>query len=121
MDPNDALLLKELQRDEGRVLHAYKDSLGLWTIGIGRLIGKRKGGDISNAEADYLKANDIARFKRNLDRHAQWSRTLDSVRQRVTHNLALNLGADDMVHKWLNTVERIRSGLEQAFFQHGSQ
>jgi len=110
IDPNDALLIKELERDEGRVLHAYQDGLGFWTIGIGRLIDKRKGGGISNAEADYLKANDIARFKRDLDQHAPWWRDLDPVRQRVIQNLAFNLGADGLVKKWPNTVSLIRKG-----------
>lgn len=109
-DPNDLLLIKELEQDEGRVLHAYQDSLGYWTIGIGRLIDKRKGGGISNAEADYLKLNDIARFKRDLDRHAPWWRGLDPVRQRVVQNLAFNLGADGLVSKWPNTVALIRAG-----------
>jgi GH24 family phage-related lysozyme (muramidase) len=31
-------IYKQLKRDEGEVLHAYKDSLGYWTIGIGILI-----------------------------------------------------------------------------------
>lgn len=110
IDPNDALLIKELERDEGRVLHAYQDSLGFWTIGIGRLIDKRKGGGISNEEADYLKLNDIARFKRDLDKHAPWWRQLDPVRQRVIQNLAFNLGADGLVSKWPNTVKLIREG-----------
>ena len=75
IDPNDMALIRELERDEGRVLHAYQDSRGFWTIGIGRLIDKRKGGGISNEEADLLKRNDIARFKRDLDRVAPWWRT----------------------------------------------
>lgn len=110
IDPNDALLIKELEQDEGRVLHAYQDSLGFWTIGIGRLIDRRKGGGISNEEADYLKLNDIARFKRDLDRYAPWWRSLDPVRQRVIQNLAFNLGADGLVKKWPNTVALIQAG-----------
>ncbi len=38
---------------------AYKDHLGYWTIGIGRLIDKRKGGGISLDEARQLLRNDI--------------------------------------------------------------
>ncbi|WP_336968375.1 glycoside hydrolase family protein [Brevundimonas aurantiaca] len=110
IDPNDALLVKELERDEGRVLHAYQDSLGFWTIGIGRLIDKRKGGGITNEEADYLKRNDIAKVKSDLDRAAPWWRSADPVRQRAIQNLAFNLGADGLVQKWPNTVALMKAG-----------
>jgi lysozyme len=33
-----------LEKEEGRVDHAYQDSRGFWTIGVGRLIDGRKGG-----------------------------------------------------------------------------
>ena len=108
-DPNDALLIKELERDEGRVLHAYQDSLGYWTIGVGRLIDKRKGGGISNEEADYLKRNDIARFKRELDRVAPWWRDLDPVRQRAVLNLTFNMGSG-WISDFRNTVAKLRAG-----------
>jgi len=110
IDPNDALLIKELERDEGRVLHAYQDSLGFWTIGIGRLIDKRKGGGISNEEADYLKRNDIARFKAELDRLIPWWRSASPARQRAIQNLAFNLGAGGLVQKWPNTVALMKAG-----------
>lgn len=110
IDPNDALLIKELERDEGRVLHAYQDSLGWWTIGIGRLIDKRKGGGISNEEADYLKRNDIARFKAELDKVAPWWRSVSPVRQRAIQNLAFNLGAGGLVQKWPKTVAMMKAG-----------
>lgn len=110
IEPNDALLIKELERDEGRVKHAYLDSLGFWTIGIGRLIDKRRGGGLSDEEIDYLKRNDIARFKRDLDQVAPWWRSADPVRQRAIQNLAFNLGADGLVRKWPNTVALMKAG-----------
>lgn len=110
IDPNDALLIKELERDEGRVKHAYQDSLGYWTIGIGRLIDKRRGGGLSDAEIDYLKANDISRIKGELDQRLPWWRRLDPVRQRVIQNLAFNLGTPGLIEKWPNTVALIQRG-----------
>lgn len=104
IDPNDRLLITELERDEGRVLHAYQDSLGFLTIGIGRLIDKRKGGGITNEEADYLKLNDINKVKVGLERRLAWWRSLDAARQRVMMNLAFNLGADGLADKLPNTV-----------------
>lgn len=110
IDTNDALLIKELERDEGRVLHAYQDSLGFWTIGIGRLIDKRKGGGITNEEADYLKRNDIAKVKRELDRLLPWWRSVSPARQRAIQNLAFNLGAPGLAQKWPNTVALMKAG-----------
>ncbi|MFN3858095.1 MAG: glycoside hydrolase family protein [Caulobacter sp.] len=108
-NPNDALLVAELLRDEGFVSHAYQDSLGFWTIGIGRLIDKRKGGGITREEAEFLKANDIARFKAELDRKHPWWRSLDPVRQRVILNMTFNMGSG-WLDSWPNTVKMIRAG-----------
>jgi len=113
-DPNDALLAVELERDEGFVPYAYQDSRGFWTIGIGRLIDKAKGGRITREEALYLKRNDIARFKAELDKAAPWWRTLDAVRQRAVLNMTFNLGSGWITpghpKAWPNTVKLIREG-----------
>lgn len=113
-DPNDALLAAELERDEGFVKHAYKDSLGFWTIGIGRLIDKARGGGITREEALYLKRNDIARFKAEMDKAAPWWRTLDAVRRRAVLNMTFNLGSGWITpghpKAWPNTVKLIREG-----------
>lgn len=108
-DENTQLLIKELERDEGRVLHAYPDSLGYLTIGIGRLIDKRKRGGISNEEADYLKANDIRRIQAALDaKYPEW-RKLSPVRQRAMQNMAFQLGVN-WPDEWRNTYAMIRAG-----------
>lgn len=113
-DPNDATLAQELERDEGFVKHAYQDSLGYWTIGIGRLIDRRMGGGVSRDEALYLKRNDIARFKGELDKAAPWWRQLDAVRQRAVLNMTFNLGSGWITpghaKAWPNTVALLRAG-----------
>lgn len=53
------LMKQELIRDEGIKPYAYQDSLGYWTIGVGRLIDHRKGGKLSDEEIDHLLQNDI--------------------------------------------------------------
>jgi lysozyme len=55
-------IISRLVEDEGEVLHAYKDSHDLLTIGVGRLIDPKKGGGISREESRYLLANDIRKW-----------------------------------------------------------
>jgi lysozyme len=57
-------LIEALRREEGERLSAYSDSLGLLTIGVGRLIDARKGGGITREESAYLLNNDIQRATR---------------------------------------------------------
>ena len=88
----DSLVLADLVRDEGEVLHAYQDHLGYWTIGVGRLIDKRRGGGITHDEAMHLLRNDVARFSAELDRALPWWAGLSDARRRVLLNMAFNLG-----------------------------
>lgn len=108
-DENTKLLIKELERDEGRVLHAYQDHLGYWTIGIGRLIDKRKGGGITNEEADYLKRNDIVKIQAQLDQNLSWWRNLDPVRQRAIQNMCFQLGIGGLL-KFKTSLALIKAG-----------
>jgi lysozyme len=106
---NMAKMIEELRRDEGVVPYAYQDSESFWTIGVGRLIDKRKGGRLSNDEIDYLLKNDIARFSAELDERLPWWRDLDEVRRRVILNMAFNLGVDGLL-KFRNTLAAVRAG-----------
>jgi len=87
-----ALVLADLVRDEGEVLHAYPDSLGFLTIGVGRLIDQRRGGGISHGEAMMLLRNDVDRVTAKLDRALPWWIGHSDVRRRVLINMAFNLG-----------------------------
>lgn len=82
----------QLYRDEGEVLHAYQDSLGYWTIGIGRLIDKRKGGGISAEESKYLFDNDIKKIQKQVYTALPWARQLDEARQGVLLNMCFQMG-----------------------------
>lgn len=57
----DAAVIDHLRREEGVRPKAYKDHLGYWTIGVGRLIDPRKGGRITPEEDAILLANDPSR------------------------------------------------------------
>lgn len=109
LDENTLQLIKELERDEGVVLSAYQDHLGYWTIGIGRLIDKRRGGGISREEANLLKKNDIIKIKRQLDENLPWWRQLDPVRQRAIQNMCFQLGIAGLL-KFKNSLAYIKAG-----------
>lgn len=102
-------LTKELRRDEGVVPFAYQDHLGYWTIGVGRLIDKRKGGGLSDAEIDFLLSNDIDRFEKQVIDALPWYSRLDDVRQRVLVNMAFNLGIAGLLG-FKNTLAMIERG-----------
>ncbi len=82
----------QLIRDEKEVLHAYQDSLGFWTIGIGRMIDHRKGGGITQAESLYLLDNDIRKIRDGLLDELPWLDELDEIRFWALVNMAFNLG-----------------------------
>lgn len=86
------LLREDLKRDEGVVPYVYQDSFGYWTIGIGRLVDKRKGGRLSMDEIEFLLNNDIAAKETLLDKYLPWWRQMSEPRQRALCNMAFNLG-----------------------------
>jgi len=98
MTPEDqARLLAQLKVDEGCRLYAYSDSLGFLTIGYGRLIDRKKGGQISQGEAEYLLGNDINRTENELSQYG-WFNAQDSVRQAALADMAFNLGTMGLLH-----------------------
>lgn len=54
-------IIAHLRFEEGVRAKAYKDHLGYWTIGVGRLLDSRKGGRITPEEDAILLANDASR------------------------------------------------------------
>jgi len=87
-----ATLTKQLRSDEGEVLSAYQDHLGYWTIGVGRLIDKRRGGCISKEESTYLLTNDINRCVNDIAVALPWFEALDDARKGVLINMSFQLG-----------------------------
>jgi lysozyme len=89
---NTQRLAEELLLDEGLVLHAYADSLGYLTIGVGRLIDERKGGGITEPEALLLLDNDIRRHWGELAAALPWVAQAPEAVQEVLANMCFNLG-----------------------------
>jgi lysozyme len=99
----------QLLRDEGEILHAYQDSRGYWTIGVGRLIDERKGGGISKDESRLLLGNDITKVMNRLAVSVPWILQLDSVRAGVLQNMDFNIGIDGLL-EFKNTLALIKAG-----------
>lgn len=104
-----AELTKQLRRDEGEVLTAYQDHLGFWTLGVGRLIDKRKGGGITPEESAYLLSNDIDKREAELLRRAPWMANLDPARFGALLNMAFQLGVSGLLG-FKNTLAMVRVG-----------
>lgn len=109
MNPLKAHLTKQLRRDEGEVLTAYKDSLGYLTIGVGRLIDKKRGGGITAEESAYLLGNDIDRIDADLRSRLEWFAGLDEARQGACLNMAFQLGVEGLL-EFERTLAAIRDG-----------
>jgi lysozyme len=85
-------LQQMLVRDEGVVLHCYEDHLGFKTIGVGRLVDKRKGGGITLDEAMYLLQNDIRKVTAEVLEALPWVNTMNEARQAVVFAMAFQMG-----------------------------
>lgn len=102
-------IIDQLRRDEGEVLHAYADHLGYLTIGVGRLIDKRRGGGISAEESAYLLRNDVARIDAALDARLPWWRSLNPARRAVLQGMAFQMGTAGLFG-FVTTLKLIEAG-----------
>lgn len=110
---NRTALAADLIRDEDEILHAYQDSEGYWTIGVGQLIDKRKGGKISQAASRFMLQESITEKIADLDKYLPWWRELSEVRQRVLVNMCFNMGIGNTKKGLLsfrNTLAAIKDG-----------
>jgi lysozyme len=107
--PFKAALMEQLVLDEGKVPHAYTDSLGFLTIGVGRLIDKKRGGGLSDDEIFYLLSNDVTKKYNHLVAELPWIVLLDEVRQATLVNMAFQLGVEGLL-KFTNTLAMIKAG-----------
>lgn len=102
-------IIRSLRGEEGEVLSEYKDHLGYSTIGVGRLIDKRKGGGITTEEAAYLLGNDVDKVTAQLNKRLPWWTKLDEARQGVLVNMAFQMGVDGLLG-FKNTLNMIKAG-----------
>lgn len=90
-------LKEQLIRDEGDVPHAYKDSLGYWTIGVGFLIDKEKGGRLPDAVRDFWLEHEINDKTRQLRARLPLFEDLNKARQDALVNMAFNIGVNGLL------------------------
>lgn len=99
----------QLKRDEGEVLHAYQDHLGFWTIGIGILIDKRKGGGLRPEESQFIFRNRLKLLDAELSDRLPWIARLDPARRGVLINMAFQMGVAGLLG-FKNTLAMVESG-----------
>lgn len=97
---------QQLIDEEGEVLHAYKDHLGYWTIGVGILIDKRKGGGLRKEESDFILNNRIRLKVAEVEKALPWVSTLDEPRKAVLVGMAFQMGLDGLLG-FRNTLKMI--------------
>jgi len=86
-------LLHDLKRDEGFKLKAYKDSVGLWTIGIGHLLGETlRMAEITEQEAYALFNQDVELAIVGARQLFDYWDLITPVRQDALINMTFNLG-----------------------------
>jgi lysozyme len=107
MGSNTVDLKQQLKRDEGVVRHAYTDSLGFTTIGVGRLIDARRGGGLRDSEIDFLLHNDIAEKTAQVLAALPWASKLNEPRFAVLVNMAFQMGIGGLLrfHRTLGSIE----------------
>lgn len=77
-----------LIRHEGFVETPYQDSLGIWTVGVGRNLSR----PMADHEIMYLLQSDIATCEEELSRNLPWFDDLDPVRRDCMIDLCFNMG-----------------------------
>ncbi|MEX0385849.1 glycoside hydrolase family protein [Spiribacter onubensis] len=89
---NTQRIRERLKAHEGCVLHAYEDSEGFLTIGYGRLIDERRGGGISQSEADQMLTHDIIDVTAQLSARKPVFRSLPEPVQESLVEMAFQMG-----------------------------
>lgn len=114
---------------EGCRLESYQDSVGVWTIGYGHTAGVRRGGRITQAEADELLRGDLATFAQGVrklvreDTHDREFSAMVSLAYNIglgnfgassvliLHNARKPMKAADSFNRWTRAGGKVLAGL----------
>jgi lysozyme len=103
-------LTRQLIGDEGKRKCVYKDSLGLYTIGIGRLVDDRKpGAGLRDSEMEFMLRNDIDDRIESLGKRLPWFQNLDDARRGVLLNMSFQLGVEGLL-EFKRTLALVEAG-----------
>lgn len=94
-----------LTRHEGRRQIAYKDSVGIWTVGVGHNLQV----PISDDAIDVILADDLRNVEAALDTHLPWWRSEGWPRQLALVDLCFNLGTERLL-QFRNTLSAWSKG-----------
>ena len=78
-----SILIEKLKKMEGCKLAAYKDSVGVWTIGYGHTAGVKAGDKITQYQAEQFLKEDLAKFEsiaqktRNVNTQGKFDAVVD--------------------------------------------
>lgn len=98
-----------LRREEGEVLHVYKDSLGFDTIGVGILVDARKGGGLRPEESAFILNNRIRIMTAAVIKRWPFVAKLNDARQAVVIAMAFQMGIATLA-QFVNTLRNIEAG-----------
>ncbi len=98
-------LMEMLKRDEGVRLFPYRDTVGKWTIGVGRNLDDV---GISQDEVDLMLFNDIARAEMHARKYP-WFTALNQARKDVVLSMIFNLGPEGFAG-FKNTISDLAAG-----------
>jgi len=128
------ILIKQLSDHEGVKKTPYVDTVGIWTVGIGRnlkrlftadeefkifgkiykynyekLVAALKTKPLTKDQVEYLFLKDLNEHLEKLYSDLPWVKGLDEVRQAVLINMAFNLGNAGLL-SFKNTLKMIKDG-----------
>jgi lysozyme len=116
---DDKWIMDMVKKHEGVRTKPYKDSVGLWTIGVGHLIGDGKSlppewnREFSMAEIDALFAEDFEHHKKAAEKIPGYS-SANKATQGALIDLTFNMGAA-WYKKWPNFIKALVAGnMQQA-------
>lgn len=128
------ILARQIADHEGKESKPYKDTVGIWTVGIGRnlkrlftkdeelvvfgsnpkynyeqLVSALNKKPLTDIQMEYLFMKDLDEHAEKLYKDLPWIRSLDEVRQCVLINMAFNLGNAGLL-KFKNTLKAVEEG-----------